>query len=35
MPMNDKEENNEIKDNKEIQNRSSLNSSISEEKIIY
>ena len=35
MPMNDKEENNEIKDNKEIQNCSSVNSSISEEKIIY
>ena len=32
MPMNDKEENNEIKDNKEIQNRSSVNSSISEDK---
>ena len=35
MPMNDKEKNNEIKDNKEIQNRSSVNSSINEEKIIY
>ena len=35
MPMNEKEKNNEIKDNKEIQNRSSVNSSINEEKIIY
>lgn len=32
MPMNEKEKNNEIKDNKEIQNRSSVNSSISEDK---
>ena len=32
IPMNDKEKNNEIKDNKEIQNRSSVNSSISEDK---